>query len=150
MRLVLTPLQPRLVLRFTGLPVTSSLTMFPFLFKLRSWTLCAQWMYHMTPAHLLVCFLPRVTCYQLVYLYVPFPISRVSLCYRFGLTTRLCLSVHFTPSCSGLSTRLLTHYFWTLTRSSSYDCLYLYLIVHYIYGWGWGFVPHLQSTLQPP
>ena len=104
------------MLQFTGLPVTSSLTVFPFLFELRSRTLCTQWMYHVTPARLLVRFLPRVTCYWLVYLYVPFPVSRVSLCYRFGLTTRLCLSVHFTPSCSRLSTRLLTHYFWTLTR----------------------------------
>ena len=87
----------------------------------------------------------------------PIPFSHDLLLYRFGLTTRLCLrlSLMLTPFVS--STRLPPRYFWTvthdMTRLPSYGLFVLvsrYLAVHYIYGWRWGFVPHLQSTLQPP
>ena len=76
----------------------------------------------------------RVTCSQLVYLYVPIPVSHVFLLSRFGLSTRLCLPFCLTLTPFVSSTRLQTHYSWTYDSFTSYVCLYLYLAVHYIYG----------------
>ena len=100
-----------------------------FIYKLRSRTLCAQWTYHVTPGSLTRMFPSGVTCSRLVYLYVSVPVSRVSLHYLFGLTTRLrlltclmlslyisstrlCLPLLLMITCYSLSTR----YSWTMTH----------------------------------
>ena len=70
-----------------------------------------------------------VTCSQLMYLYVPVPVSRVFLLYRFGLSTRLYLrfSLMLTPFV--LSTRLQSHYSWTMTRTVTRLLLRLFVLV---------------------
>ena len=86
----------------------------------------------------------------LAYSYVSFPVSHVSLLYRYGLSTHLCLLFHLTHVSFWLVDSSEESLFPDLRLLSSYECLYLYLPTRYIYGWGWGLVPHLQSTLQPP
>ena len=83
-----------------------------------------------------------------MYLYLPFPISRVSLCYRFGLTTHLCLLVCLMLTSFGLLTRPPTRYSWTMTYSDlfltrpstygsslPYEPFVIVSHIHYIYDW---------------
>ena len=125
--------------------------------------LCAQWTYHMTPACLTHTFPFHITCHRLVYLYLPFPVSCVSLCYRFGLTTRLCLLVCLTLTSFGLSTRPLTRYSWTMTYSDSfltrpstyglslpYEPFVIVSHIHYIYDWDGDLFPIFNLLCNHP
>ena len=89
---------------------TAVLTCLPFLI-VRSQTLCAQRTYphHVQPACVLI------MCYWFAYSYVPFSFSRVSLLYRYGLLTRLCLPFCLTLTRYSPSTRLKSRYSWTMT-----------------------------------
>ena len=98
-----------------------------------------------------------VTCSRLVYLYVPGPVSRAFLTLLFWTVNSSMLTISpyaysfclVDSSAESLFLELwLVHLF--TTRLFFYNYLYLYLAVSYIYSWRWGFVPHLQSTLQPP
>ena len=115
---------------------------------------CPRFPYHMPPARVLVCFLSvsRV----LLYLYEYGLSTRLWLlvCFTFLLLSRRlvhlrfllmpfpschvdsssCLLLPLTLTCYSLSTRPLTRYSWTMTRTSFCSSLYLYLTDHYIYG----------------
>ena len=105
--------------------------------RVRSRTLCAQWTCHVPRTRILRIPIFHVTCHWLMYLYVPVPVLRVSP-YLYRCTVMDCRLVSgylFVPpflllsrqlvyayhyclclSFCSLSTRLLSRYFWTLTR----------------------------------
>ena len=133
--------------------------------------------YHVPPARVLVRFPFRFMCFltctnmdwRLVSLrflitciFFRLVISGLWLdCLRFSLMSfpfclvdlSLCLPLLPTLSFCSSSTRLLSHYFWTLTRLWLISPVWIFVLVSrrplYIRV-GDGTAPHLQSTLQPP
>ena len=137
-----------------------------FLLRVRSRTLCTQWTCHVPWTHLSRIPTSHITCHRLVYLYVSVPVHMFSYLYQYGLLTHPLTFLDYTflflscrlvslrfslmpVSFCSLSTRLSSHYFWTMTRSTFYEHLYFYLADCYIYGLEMQVIPHLQSTLQP-
>ena len=141
-----------------------------FFLRVRSWTLCAQWMCHVLRTRLLCIPASRITCHRLVYSYVPVSVSHVPLTVQiwivdsstyisrlllspFVLSTRLCLPMLLMSFLFSLSTRLSSRYFWTMTRHQVISLFCIFVLVSRILLYirvGDGTAPHLQSTLQPP
>ena len=144
------------LLRIYGSTVYSSLIMFPFFYDY------ARGRYALNG---------RVTYSRPAYLEFPFRVSRatsshtrtfpfpshvLSYCTNMdcqlvsGYGFVLCLPLPLTPTRYSLLTHLLLDSDSFRDSFTFHGYLYLYLAVWYIYDWRWGFVPHLQSTLQPP
>ena len=132
-------------------------------FELRSQTLCAQWTYRATPARLLIRFPSISHVTGLCTCISPFPFHMFPCVTPFGLTTRLSVLVSFLLTLCRYALLLWIHDLsvdslfldlWLVYDSFPFYELFVHvsrsLVVLYIYGWRWGFVPHLQSTLQPP
>ena len=95
---------------------------FPFLLRVRSWMLCAQWTCHVLQTRLSRVPLSHITCYRLMYLYVPFPVSRVPLCFFFWIVDLSLVTdlLYVSPFVS--STCLCLPLLLTLTRYSLSTC----------------------------
>ena len=78
------------------------------------------------PGSLTRTFPSRVMCSQLVYLYIPDPVSHVFSLYRFGLSTHLCLPFHFMLTSFVSSTRLQSRYSWTIDSCPHLRLVFLF------------------------